>query len=284
MTRRLVVVCAIGVVMSGCAVPLGRSAPECDAVETSVVLEVQSVPGSSYVSCLNGLKTGWDYRHLEARSGRSVFWLDSDRWGDSFVTVENLLSCDVGAATQIDFPGFGSVADPSIQFFKDVVSETTVNVVLVPEDDDQVITDYVTDIRVQLKRTEIEDRAVAVSVLLSEESTAARVTRAAASGAHVVIVGVRDAEDGTLTLRLSGDTLETAGDFDDVVDAIEDVESQSNYRGTWFYVFDGGCVVYTFDAQGPGVETIERDIVQALGFYDADELRQFARDAGYNLP
>lgn len=278
MNRLLVLTFAIGLMMSACAVPLGRHAPECDSVETSVVLEVQSVPGSSYVSCLNGLKTGWDYRHLEARSGRSVFWLDSDRWGESFVTVENVLSCDVGAATQAD------IDHPSIQFFKDVVSETTVNVVLVPEGGELETLQYATDIRRQLESTEIKDRSVAVSVLISDQPTATRVSRAAASGAHVVIIGLRNAEEGTLTVLLRGDDLEVDGDFDHVVDAIEDVETQSSYRGKWFYVFDGGCVVYTFDAEGPGVETLERDIVQALGFYDANELRQIARDAGYILP
>jgi hypothetical protein len=49
-------------------------------------------------------------------------------------------------------------------------------------------------------------------------------------------------------------------------------------------VFEGGCVVYTFDAEGAGVDTIEDDIDLTLGLFDADALRQTARDAGYNLP
>jgi hypothetical protein len=278
MSRKLSLMVAIGLLLSACAVPLGRSLPECDSVKTSVVLEVQSVPGSAYVSCVNGLKTGWNYQHLEASSGRSVFWLDSDRLGDSFVTIENVLSCDVGAATRADF------YDSPIRLFKDVVSETTLDIVLVPEGGDNVTKDYVTEVQVQLQNTEIKGRIISATVSTSNESTAARVSRAIASGAHVMIISPRDAEEGTLTLLLSGDPLEYEGNFDQVVDAIEDVETQSSYRGKWYHVFEGGCIVYTFDAEGPGVDTIERDIGLALGFYDANELRQIARDAGYNLP
>ncbi len=278
MTRKVLLGLAIGVLASACANPIGRSVPECDAVRTSLVLEVQSVPGSAYVSCINGLKTGWDYRHLEARSGRSVFWLNSDRLGDSFVMVESVLSCDVGDATRSDF------YDSPIEHFKDIVSETTVDIVLVPEGADEVTGAYALEITAELNSVEIKGRATAVSVSLSGDSTAARVSRATASGAHVITMSVRDAEEGTLTLILSGQQQELDGDLDQAIDAISDAETQSSYRGKWYFVFEGGCVVYTFDAEGPGVGTIERDIDQALGLYDAEALRQLARDVGYNLP
>ncbi len=278
MSRKLFLMVAVGLVVSACSVPLGRSVPECDDVKTSVVLEVQSVPGSAYVSCIKGLKTGWTYQHLEARSGRSVYTLDSDRLGDSFITVESVLSCDVGDATESDF------FIPPIDLFKDIVAKTTVNVVVVPEGDDQATLKYVADVRLQFQTSEIKDRTVAVSVVVSDEDVADRVSRAEASGAHVVIVGVRDAEEGTLTLKLSGDPLEYEGTFDQVLTKIDDVETQSSYHGKWYHVFEGGCIVYTFDAEGPGVETLESAIEQALGFYDANELRQVARDAGYTLP
>ena len=242
------------------------------------MLEVQSVPGSAYVSCINGLKTGWDYRHLEARSGRSVFWLDSDRMGDSFVAVESVLSCDIGDATRSDF------YDSPIQHFKDVVSETTVDIVLVPEGVSELTRSYATEVKANLEATEIKGRNTEAPISISDEPTAARVSRAAATGAHVITMSVRDAEEGTLTLILSGQQQEYEGDLDHVIDAIEDVETQSSYRGKWYFVFEGGCVVYTFDAEGPGVDTIERDIDQALGLYDAGALRQVARDMGYNLP
>jgi hypothetical protein len=278
MSRKLFLMLAVGLVVSACSVPLGRSVPECDDVQSSVVLEVQSVAGSAFVSCIKGLKTGWTYKHLEARSGRSVYSLDSDRLGDSFITVETVLSCDVGDARESDF------YIPTIDLFKDIVAKTTVNVVVVPEGDDRTTLKYVADVRTQFQTSEVKDRTVAVSVLVSDGDVADRVRRAEASGAHVVIIGVRDSEEGTLTLKLSGDPLEYEGTFDQVLSKIEDVETESSYRGKWYHVFEGGCIVYTFDAEGPGVETLESAIEQALGFYDANELRQMARDAGYNLP
>jgi hypothetical protein len=278
MNKRLLLTLVIGMILSACAVPLGRSVPECDTVMTSVVIEVQSVPGSGYVSCVNGLKTGWKYHHVEARSGRSVYRLDSDRMGDAFVTVENVLSCDAGNATG------SAVDDLPVQVFKDVVSETTVDIVVVPEGITEITRAYAADIRAGLEDIEIKGRVTAVHVAISDEPTAARVSRATAGGAHVITISVRDAEEGTLTLILRGDPLEYEGDLDEVIDTIEDAETQSNYRGKWYYVFEGGCVVYTFDAEGPGVATIERDIDLALGLYSASELRQLARDAGYNLP
>lgn len=278
MSRRLLFVAAIALVAAACSNPLGRSVPECDTVRGSLVLEVQAVPGSAYVSCINGLKTGWTYRDLEARNGYSVFWLDSDRLGDTFITVESVLSCDVSGATESTFE------NPSVRFFKDVVSETTVEIVIVPEGSVARTLEYAAEISAELEATTIKGRATSVSVALANDPTATRARRAAAAGAHVIIISVRDAEEGTLTVLLKGQTEEGQGDLDHVIDAIEDAETRSSYSGNWFYVFDGGCVVYTFDAEGPSVDTIEDDIGLALGLFDANGLRQTARDAGYNLP
>ena len=278
MSRRFLLVLAAGLVVSACAVPLGRTLPECDNVATSVVMEVQSVPGSAFVSCIRGLKTGWSYQHLEARSGRSVYWLDSDRLGEDFVTVENLLSCDVGSAVESEVEGL------PMQLFKDVVSETTVDVVIVPEGSTATTRIYAVEVMAGLDGAEIKGRTIAVSISTSDGETAARVSSAASTGAHVITVSVRDSEEKTLTLMLSGDPLDYEGRLDQVIDAIDDVETQSSYRGKWYFVFDGGCVVYTFDAEGSGVETLEDDIDLTLGFSDANAFRKLARDAGYSLP
>ena len=278
MRLRLALVLAIGLLTASCAVPLGRSVPECESIGTTLVLEVQSVPGSAYVSCINGLKTGWDYRHLEARSGLSTFSLDSDRWGDSFVIVESVLSCNVGDARGT------AIEDLPIQLFKDVVSDTTADIVVVPEGAEEVTRTYAADVRAGLEDLTIKGRVTQVSVSISNESTADRVSKATATGAHVIVVSIGDTEEGTLTLMLKGQPQEFEGDLDHAIDAIEDAETQSSYRGNWYYVFNGGCIVYTFNAEGPGVDTIERDIDLALGLFDADSLRQTARDAGYRLP
>lgn len=278
MTRKWALALAIGVLASACANPIGRSVPECDSVRTSLVLQVQSVPGSSYVACVNALKAGWSFEHLEARSGHSEFRLNSDRWGDSFLKVESVLSCDVGTAAGSE------VEDLPVQLFKDVVSQTTVDIVVVPEGSSAATRIYASEIRLALENASVKGRATDVTISVSEAPTAARVSAAIAAGAHVITISVRDAEEEKVTLILSGQDIEYEGDLDQVIDEIEDAETESNYRGNWFYVFEGGCVVYTFDAEGPGVETIERDVGLALGLFDAEALRQSARDAGYNLP
>jgi hypothetical protein len=278
MSRRLILVAVISLVAAACSNQLGRSIPECDTVGNSMVLQVQSVPTSAYVACINGLKTGWQYKDLEARNGRTVFWLDSDRLGHNFITIESVVSCDAGDATESES------GVPSVRLFKDVVAETTVEIVLVPDRSFGRSLKFATDITTELDGTTIKGRAVEVSVSLANDPTATRISRAAASGAHVIIVSVRDAEEGTMTLLLHGQTQEYRGDLDRAIDAIEDAETLSSYRGNWYYVFNGGCVVYTFDAEGSGVDTIEDDIGLALGLFDADALRQTARDAGYLLP
>lgn len=278
MSRRLILVAAVAIVAAACANPLGRSVPECDTVHGSLVLEVQAVPGAAYVACINGLRTGWSYRDLVARNGHAVFWLDSDRMGDSFITVETVLSCDVSDARESESEV------PSVRLFKDVVSITAIEIVLIPEGTIGRTLEYVAEIAAELEAITIKGREIVVSVSLANDPTATRAKKAADAGAHVIIISVRDAEEGTLTLLPKDQTQEYEGNLDQAIDQIEDAETKSSYRGNWYHVFDGGCVVYTFDAKGAGVDTIEDDIGLALGLFDAKALRQTARDAGYNLP
>ena len=42
-------------------------------------------------------------------------------------------------------------------------------------------------------------------------------------------------------------------------------------------------MIYTFNARGSGVTTIEEDIEQALGLFDAEDLREEARELGYDI-
>jgi hypothetical protein len=138
---------------------------------------------------------------------------------------------------------------------------------------------------VELEDVEIRGRTVVVSASKPDESTRARIDQAAASGAHVIIISIRDAEEGTLTLLVRGTDVEIqVDDLDDALEAIEDAESESSYTGNWYYTFDGGCVVYTFNAEGSGVATLDEDVQIALSLYDAEALRESARQAGYRLP
>jgi hypothetical protein len=280
MRRRVLILLVLGLLGTACDSTLGRDIPECeiDNAGNTLVLEVQSVPQAAFVACVAGLKPGWDYQHAQIESGRSVFWLDSDRMGEPFITVEVVGSCDPGDAAPAEsrYPG--------IALFKDVHKETTVAVVLVPEQPSEATTARAVEILNTLGDVEIRDRIVVATVSASDTPTGDRIRRAASSGAHVIVISIRDAEEGTLTLQLAGQNQEVkVDDLDDVIDEIEDVETKPSYTGNWYYVFEGGCVVYTFDAEGPDVNTIERDIQRALGLFDAEELREFARDLGYDI-
>ena len=93
------------------------------------------------------------------------------------------------------------------------------------------------------------------------------------------------AEEETMTVIIPQTGQVRGGlSFDDAAEFLEDNVDPPSYRGNWYYLFDNGCVTYTFDAQGPGVETIESNVEAALGLFDAEVLRQSARDAGFDIP
>jgi len=279
MKRLAIPLAMLALVASGCATTLGRSVPECDDAQGTLILSIQSVPGSQYVSCVFGLKAGWKYQNLEAEAGRSFYTLDSDRMGDDFVRVENVLSCDVGDAVLED------EFDNGIALWKDVEAEIDVSIVIVPEGPSDRTASRGFEIALELEDAEIRGRAVVVSSSKPDESTRARIDQAAASGAHVIIISIRDAEEGTFALLVRGTDVEIeVDDLDEALEVIEDAESEASYTGNWYHKFNSGCVVYTFNAEGSGVATLDEDIQTALSLYDAEALRESARDAGYRLP
>ena len=56
-----------------------------------------------------------------------------------------------------------------------------------------------------------------------------------------------------------------------------------SYRGNWYFTFEGGCITYEFDATGALAETIAGDAEDSLGFYPAHELRNFAKEQGFDI-
>jgi hypothetical protein len=72
------------------------------AAGNGVVLMAQSVPSAAWVPCLRtALPLGWTFHHLDARTGVSRFWLDSDRDGDQAIEVRLEQTCDTAGATEI---------------------------------------------------------------------------------------------------------------------------------------------------------------------------------------
>lgn len=272
-------VCALAVASCG-GNPLGRSIPVCGSEPTNTtILAIQSVPDTEYVACIEGLKTGWSYDHLQARNGRSVFTLDSDRIGDGFVEVLLEETCDYASAVEVPSD------EQPVPLFQDVEKRVTVPVIVVPEGRESETALAALGIAVSLDGGTINDRTVRTSREDGSDPTVDRINRARATGAYVLVVTIRDVEEETVTLLLPGMAEEIGGlTLDDALDEIEDDLEPPSYRGHWYYPFENGCVTYTFDAQGPGVGTLEEDIMVALGLFDAEPLRQLARDLGYAVP
>jgi hypothetical protein len=97
-----------GAALAGCASETTATTerPLCDVGDggagNGVLLMAQSVPSAAYVPCLRtALPLGWDFHHLDARSGSARFSLDSDRDGEEAVEVRLAPSCDTSGATRI---------------------------------------------------------------------------------------------------------------------------------------------------------------------------------------
>lgn len=278
--RRLLLLAAVGVLAVGCAEGLGRDLPECDRdVPNSIVIEAQSVPGTRYVPCIDALPAGWQYVDVEAVNGASTFWLNSDLMGHPFLTVLLEESCDVGDA--VPTGGTGG----SVQAFREVVADVSVPIAVVPEGGARNIRFRAEEIVDDLDGRAIGGRIVTATVDRGEGPTVERIELARSSGAHVLIVGTRDFEEGTVTLLLAGaEELQPDVEIEAAVEQIEDDITPPRYRGSWYQRFEGGCITYEFDASGVDVLTIEDDVETALDLYDIDPLRESARNAGYEVP
>jgi len=82
----------------------------------ALLLVAQSVPSATLLPCIAGFPPGWSFGGESIRSGRSVFWLDSDRAGFHAVTVTLAPSCNVFGAVRVpiepDEAGTARYEDP----------------------------------------------------------------------------------------------------------------------------------------------------------------------------
>jgi len=282
--RRIAAVVVLALVASGCATQLGRRTPACDInrVDSTLILQAQSVADAEYVPCVGELKAGWDYEHAVVRSGQSMFWISSDRVGERFLEVTLESTCDIGDAVRVT-----SDEDP-VPLYVDIrQSDVTVSLVVVPEGQDSAIEAYASAYADQLRGTVLRDREVQVRVDLSTDTTSARIDKALAAGYPVLVVGAREQEEGLAELHLPGPD----GAVDPVrvapataLDAVEATLGGTRYEATWFYPFRSGCVTYEFDAEGPGVDTLPTDVQEALGLYPVDPLRAYGDQVGWVIP
>lgn len=279
MIRRLPVAIAVTVLLGGCSSQLGRDVPECDRPVTNAgVMQIQAVTSASLVPCVNTLEAGWTFNHVEPRSGLAEFTVDSDRIGEPFLTVRTTAACDIGDAEQ------STSDEPGTELFRDVLADFTVDVVVIPEGPSDETTAAARSIVVELFDATMNDRNVDARIDDSTDPTSERIDAAANDGAHVIVVSIRDAEEGTVSLRLAGQSEEATGSVRQALEAIESTVRPPAYRGSWFYVFEGGCTEYRFDGAGPGIETIAGDVQASFSFTDTEMVKEIARSAGFDIP
>lgn len=277
--RRVVIVLLIALAAGGCA-NLGLGDADCTEptgdVSAKTIMNVQAVPTAKYTPCLDELRLGWDSVDWFAEDGRAgIEILDSF---DTFLTATVTDSCDVSGALAVN-SGF-----PDISRFEDVEFQVPeITIVIVPSGQRPLT--FARSLKEELGGVEIDDRPAVFQIYAQmDQSVSSRVDLALKRGHYVWIIEELDAEEGTVQLRSNNAAATGRGlQPGDALGLIENVVPGVFYRGNWYFTFDGGCITYEFDAQGVLAETVAADAEDAIGFYPAGELRDYARDAGFDI-
>jgi hypothetical protein len=278
--RRLIIILTIALAASGCATHLGLGEADCAEpvgdVSSANIMNVQAVPTAKYTPCLDELRLGWDSVDWFAEDGRAGIEIIESF--NTFLTATVTESCDVSDAVEVE-SGY-----PDIRRFDDIEFQSTdIEIAIIPSGPEPLSTSR--SLVGDLTGIEIDDRPVSYIIYKDVgQSVSARAQVALLRADYVWIIDELDAEEGTVQLR-SNNTFATGHGLqpEDALDLIEDVLPGVFYRGNWYFTFDGGCITYEFDAKGTLAETVASDAEDAVGFYPALELREYARDAGYNI-
>jgi len=257
---------------------LGRRIVECDgpsqALGTSVILTAQAVPGTEYIPCVEALRPGWQFEHVEARSGQAYFTLHSDRMGMEFLRVTLLPSCDIGAARSV------ASDERDVDLSVEVLEENAdFAVVVIPVADRHH--NYSVSVVAHLMSESIRGREITATLDESDAPISEKVASAHAAGAPVIIIDDVEVDTETVSLRRVGGDEDSGLDFDEAVAEIAGDVDDPVYKARWFYTFDGGCIRYDIDAEGEGAQSVKSDVARAIGLYPMEELYELARQAGY---
>lgn len=275
--RNRLAMVALTLSLSACA-NLGAELPQClesgVALPGSLILEAQAVPTAHYGPCISQLEPGWEANDLRAGTGRAWLWLDSDRMGDRFLTVTLQESCDIASAPTADSGLEG------IDLYVDIdTPDTIATLVVVPVAERHL--EYTIELVDRMRDAGLAARGwEAFGRPFSD-----RVNGVLEAGYVALIVDDTDVEKGTVAIRdPAAPRDEEAGvTFDQITQRFGTPEGAEVYRGQWYYVFEGGCVVYEFDAEGPGAADLENVVGDALDFAPLEQLREIARRDGFDI-
>ena len=273
--RRVLWLVALAVLAAACSNDLGTAVPGCveaRAANGAHIIEYQTVPGAALVPCIRELPPGWVYNDLVPERGRTRFHLDSDRVGGEFLEVIFEQSCDIGGAE------LQPTDEPGTQLYVEVLEapDEVVSVVVVPASERHVI--YAQGLLIEMSDVDMHGRTLVARIDDSPDPQDVRVANAVDAGIPALAVSDFDVDFKTVTLHLPGRGPDPQLTLDQALDEIEDITDEMRYRASWYYLFEGGCATYEFDAEGRGSATVAADAADALGFFDVAPVLQFLTD------
>jgi hypothetical protein len=238
------------------------------------VLAAQAVPTARYTPCFKSLEVGWDQVEFAAESGSAGIAVAHGT--ETFLTAIVTPGCDVSGARRI----MSGYAD--IEKYVDIEQvHSDISVAVLPVATHQLA--YAFNLAQRWNETQLGGRRVLLRVDPDISSPiATRMERALTEHKYLWVIDELDMAEGTLELR-SGE-LGTIAQItaEDALDVIEDDVATETYRGKWYFTFEGGCITYTFDAEGPMARTVAADAIANLGFYPAYQLRSATDRASGN--
>ncbi len=280
MTRRgLLALVVLALAAGGCS-SLGLGEASCLPPERGVsaanVLTIQAVPTAEYTPCLDELPLGWDSVEWYAEDGRAGFKIT--RSISPFLTVEVTESCDVSGAIRVDS------GSPEIERYEAIESQgTEIGITIVPSALRPLLSSRL--LVESLEGTEVNDRPVIFTIEEDlDRQVGERVDEALFSNDYVWVIGELGAEEATIEMRSNDPGAIARGVSSTVaLELIGGSVPNVLYRGDWYFVFDGGCITYEFNATGRLAETVAADAEEAIGFYPASLVMEEMKRQGLDL-
>jgi hypothetical protein len=278
--RRNLVVAAVALVIAGGCGRLGTGLPSCriptDDPNAATVLTLQAVPDAEYTPCINVLQVGWEDVDFAVESGRASLTFHHDL--EPFLEVSLTPSCDVDGALEVP----SGVDD--VRRYENVFQVVdAIRVTIVPDGERPRI--YALNLAAELEGTHIDDRPVVFNVDEDIDFSArSRVNRAFFTDQYVWIITDLDVDEQTLELRATPGGESAHGlSVHEALEQMAHMSDEVQYRGHWYLVFEGGCITYDFDVEGALARSIAEDAEATIGLFSGDDLRQAARNAGFDL-